>query len=81
MRQRWFSTRVAVLRRGSGPRGRSESELLQELSEVGGLGELSVDPGQLVEHRTVQRHTRNLPLRTAAAAPTDLDQMENRLVG
>ena len=70
MRQRWFSTRIAE----QWARTCSESDLLQELSEVGHLGELSVDPGQLVEHRTVQRHTQNLPLHTATTVPTDLDQ-------
>ena len=52
----------------------SQSELLQQLSEVGGLGELSVDPGQLVKDRTVQGHTGNLPLCTAAAVPADLQK-------
>lgn len=51
---------------------RSQSELLQQLSEVGGLGELSVDPGQLVEDRTFQRHTGHLALCTAATVPADL---------
>lgn len=51
---------------------RSQSELLQQLSEVGGLGELSADPGQLVEDGTVQGHTGDLALSTAAAVPADL---------
>lgn len=49
------------------------SELLQQLSQVGDLGELSVDPGQFVEDRTVQGHTGHLPLGAAAAVPTDLN--------
>lgn len=54
---------------------RGRSELLQELSEVGGLGELPGDPGQLVEDRTVQGHARYLPLCTGAAVTTDLQQL------
>lgn len=50
----------------------SQSELLQQLTEVGGLGKLSVYPGQLVEDETVEGHAGNLPLSTATAVPTDL---------
>lgn len=48
------------------------SELLQELTEVGGLGQLPVDPGQLVEHGAVQRDAEHLALCTATTVPTDL---------
>lgn len=60
------------------PGFRSQSELLQQLSEVGGLGELSVDPGQLVQDGTVQGHTGHLPLCTAATVLTDLDTNTHR---
>lgn len=53
----------------------SQSELLQQLTEVGGLGKLSVYPGQLVEDGTVEGHAGNLPLSTATAVPTDLQQL------
>lgn len=61
---------------GGSSRFGNQSELLQQLSEVGGLRELSVDPGQLVENGTVQGHTGHLPLCTAAAVPTDLETQE-----
>lgn len=56
-------------------RSRSQSELLQQLSEVGRLRELSVNSGQLVQDGTVQRHTGDLTLCTAAAVPADLQQL------
>ena len=70
---RWGGQQLAPNLQGA-PESRSQSELLQQLSEVGGLGELPVDPGQLVEDRTVQGHTGNLPLSTATAVPTDLEE-------
>lgn len=48
-------------------------ELLQQLPEVGGLGQLSADSGHLVKDRTVQWHTGDQPLRAATAVPTDLN--------
>lgn len=52
---------------------RGQSELFQQLPKVGGLGELSADSRQLVQNRTIQRHTRNQPLCATTAVPTDLN--------
>lgn len=62
------------------PHFRGQSELLQQLPKVGGLGELSADSRQLVQNRTVQRDTRNQPLRATTAVPTDLNT-ENNIKG
>lgn len=54
--------------------GDSQSELLQQLAQVGGPGELPADPGQLVEDRAVQGNTGNHALSTASAAPAQLER-------